>query len=59
MDRIFCSSGFYSKKWDENRGNSTYGQITIDRAMASCIDVYEPKRQENGNSLAMSCFGNN
>lgn len=59
MDRIFRSSGLYRKKWDEKRGGNTYGQITIGRAIASCSDVYEPKRHATGNSLAISCFGNN
>lgn len=59
MDRIFRSSGLYRKKWDEKRGANTYGQITIGRAIASCSDVYEPKRYETGNSLAISCFGDN
>lgn len=56
MDRIFRSSGLYRKKWDSQRGEDTYGKITISRACANCIDVYEPSKYKNDTSLAVSFF---
>lgn len=41
MDRIFRQSGLMRKKWDEKRGEEgTYGQITIEKAVRGCQDVY-------------------
>ena len=41
MDRIFRQSGLMRKKWDEKRGeDGTYGQITLDKAVRGCQDVY-------------------
>ena len=59
MDRIFRSSGLMREKWDKKRGAQTYGQITIGRACAYCIDVYEPKKYDNDTSLAFAIFGDN
>lgn len=42
MDRIFRSSGLYRKKWDEKRGQLLYSQLTLERAIASCTEVYNP-----------------
>jgi len=42
MDRIFRSSGLYRKKWDEKRGAMPYSQITIEKAIAGCNEVYNP-----------------
>ena len=33
MDALFRRSGLWREKWDEKRGDSTYGAITISRAM--------------------------
>lgn len=58
MDRIFRSSGLMRKKWDENRGGRTYGEITISRACINCTDVYEPKKYGDGKELALALFRN-
>ncbi|MBO7691485.1 MAG: hypothetical protein J6T10_02485 [Methanobrevibacter sp.] len=42
MDRIFRASGLYRKKWDEKRGQLLYSQLTLERAIASCEEVYNP-----------------
>lgn len=55
MDRIFRSSGLMRGKWDEKRGDKTYGQITIGKACASTIDVYEPNRYQD-DKLAFALF---
>lgn len=43
MDRIFRTSGLYRKKWDEKRGTLLYSQMTIEKAIANCREVYDPK----------------
>ena len=45
MDRIFRSSGLYRKKWDESRGGMTYGQKTLEKAVAGTTDVYTGRRE--------------
>lgn len=47
MDRIFRSSGLMRPKWDQRRGELTYGQMTISKACLSCTSVYEPKSPED------------
>lgn len=46
IDRIFKKSGLYREKWDEKHyGNGkTYGQVTIEKAIASLQDTYKPKQ---------------
>lgn len=44
MDRIFRSSGLMRKKWDEMHGHSTYGEITIDKAIRTCRNFYDPAK---------------
>lgn len=43
MDRLFRGSGLFRDKWDEQRGDRTYGQMTIDRAINDCTEVYSPR----------------
>lgn len=42
MQRIFCRSGLFREKWNERRGEGTYGEITINRAIADCTETYKP-----------------
>lgn len=58
MDRIFRTSGLYRKKWDKKRGADTYGNKTIEKACASCTDVYEPEKYDDDASLAIAFFRN-
>ena len=46
MDLLFRRSGLYRDKWDEYRGSLTYGQITIQKAISDCKDVYEPGKKK-------------
>ena len=55
MDRIFRSSGLMRKKWDEKRSGTTYGAITVGKACANCVDVYEPKKYDD-TKLALALF---
>ncbi len=42
MDRLFRASRLMRPKWDEKRGEQTYGQRTIAIAIAGCNGGYEP-----------------
>lgn len=42
MDSIFRSSGLMRDKWDRKQSGSTYGILTIQRAIAGCSDTYSP-----------------
>lgn len=42
MDSLFRQSALYRDKWDSRRGDSTYGAITIQKAIDSCDEVYTP-----------------
>lgn len=57
MDRIFRTSGLMRDKWDSKRAGTTYGAITIGKACATCVDVYEPKKYGDGTELAFAVFG--
>jgi len=48
IDRIFRQSGLYREKWDEKRGERTYGDITIQEAISAVSETYEPKRKYDG-----------
>ena len=45
MDRLFRRSKLMREKWDRPQAGSTYGKITIETAIDSCREVYEPKRK--------------
>lgn len=42
MDRMFRCSQLYRDKWDQQRGQNTYGEKTLQAAINRCIDVYAP-----------------
>lgn len=43
MDDIFRESNLYRDKWDEQRGDYTYGDMTINRAIESCQNEFVPE----------------
>ncbi|MBI5863764.1 MAG: hypothetical protein HZB38_04505 [Planctomycetes bacterium] len=45
IDRLFRRSGLFRPKWDERRGDQTYGQLTIAKALETVTDQYRPKRR--------------
>lgn len=47
MDSIFRQSGLMREKWDRKQSGSTYGAITIEKAIAGCTEVYSPKQQDS------------
>ena len=48
IDRLFRSSGLMSEKWDETRGEGTYGQMTIERALRSRTEFYDWNKRKRG-----------
>lgn len=49
VDKMFRQSSLYRKKWDEKRGNTTYGSLTINKALENS-EFYSV----NSQSLSMS-----
>ena len=45
MDTIFRQSGLMREKWDRKQSGSTYGSITIQKAISSCSAVYSGQYQ--------------
>ena len=44
MDRIVRMSGLYREKWDNKHGKATYGEMTLDNAIAKTLNTYDPNR---------------
>ena len=42
MDRLFRQSGLMREKWDTLRGADTYGNLSIEKAVARMTDCYKP-----------------
>lgn len=42
IDRLFRQSGLMRPKWTSRRGKTTYGALTIEKAIADCRDSYTP-----------------
>lgn len=51
MDRLFRQSSLYRGKWDDQHysGGKTYGEGTVERAIAVTSDVFEPSEREAAN----------
>ena len=43
VDRLFRASGLMRDKWDRKQAGSTYGAITVAKAVRSCRSVYHPQ----------------
>lgn len=42
MDRLFRQSGLMRSKWDRVQSGSTYGALTLEKAVAQALDFYKP-----------------
>ena len=51
MDSIVRRSSLYRDKWDRKTGDSTYGNITLNKAIRECRNVFTPKSQSNDFNL--------
>jgi len=57
MDRLFRQSALWRSKWDQRRGEGTYGARTIERAIEGCREVYRagaPRPAAPGGTLSSS-----
>ena len=52
IDRIFRSSVLFRGKWDEMRGEQSYGSMTIQKACASCRECYAEWKERKDNEAA-------
>lgn len=55
MDAMFRQSGLMRDKWDRKQSGTTYGVMTVQKAIAECRNVYNPKpeyRISIGNSAS-------
>lgn len=48
MDEIFRDSALMRPKWDEQRGDQTYGELTIDAACKKVTGSYDPNHGDDG-----------
>ena len=46
MDRLFRRSGLMREKWDRAQSGTTYGAITIQKAIENCRECYAPVQKE-------------
>ena len=44
MDRLYRQSGLMRDKWDRQQSGTTYGAITIQRAIQDCKEIYSPDK---------------
>lgn len=51
MDIIFRQSGLYRPKWDVKHGPDTYGNITLQKAIAGTTDAYTPRKEMYGHEV--------
>ncbi|MCI8387045.1 MAG: DNA primase [Clostridiales bacterium] len=47
MEAMFRQSGLMRDKWDRQQSGSTYGILTLQKAISECRNVYEPKVDYN------------
>ena len=51
MDAIVRKSALYRPKWDEKRGERTYGDITMQRAVDTCTNEFVPPQKDDDFNL--------
>ena len=44
MDEIYRNSGLMRDKWDRKQSGSTYGALTIQKAISHCQEFYQPSQ---------------
>ena len=53
MDAAFRQSGLMRDKWDRRQSGSTYGKLTIQKAISQCNSFYTPGKQSDGFSVSV------
>ena len=56
MDSIFRQSSLFRDKWDRKTGDSTYGDITLNKAIRECSNVFNPQPQDDSFNLYVKDF---
>lgn len=49
VDNVFRSSGLMREKWDRKQSGSTYGALTIRKAISECVSAYGEKSAPDNN----------
>lgn len=50
IDQLFRQSGLMRDKWDRDQAGSTYGALTIQKAIRMTAEVYSPKKEKTKDS---------
>lgn len=58
MDAIFRQSGLMREKWDRKQSGSTYGALTIQKAIAGCHTVYTAAQAQQEFSVSIGSGAN-
>lgn len=64
MDQVYRSSGLMRDKWDRRQSGSTYGMLTLQKAVDNCREIYQPQKtysdsdDDYGISISSSKKGN-
>ncbi len=53
MDSIFRQSGLMRDKWDRKQSGTTYGIITLQKAVSGCTQTYYNPKQHNDYSISI------
>lgn len=53
MDNIFRSSALMRDKWDREQNGSTYGQITLQKAIDECNDTFKAPEKDDFNLIVV------
>lgn len=56
MDTILRESSLYRDKWDMKRGDHTYGDITLNKAIQDCNNVFNPQSGNDDFNLYVDEF---
>jgi len=56
MDSIFRDSSLYRDKWDSKRGDQTYAEITLNKAIQDCNEAFNPQSNDEKFNLYVNEF---
>lgn len=54
MDALFRQSGLMREKWDRKQAGTTYGALTVQKAIASCTQTYSPRGSQPEDNYRVS-----
>ena len=57
MDSVFRTSGLMRDKWDRKQSGSTYGALTIQKAVSECVTCYGEKAPSEEYSITVRSDG--